>query len=277
MFYENRPTLQCHADHQDDFVEIFQRLSQKLNSTQKYYSTLLIRNSKLTMLPNILADFGFENIEIANCSKLTRIYPEFFTRIHETLLTKLVIFNTPIRDDDNLFKGIQKLAALHTLVISNTSLTKIPYKPFNGDVKKSLRDVSITHSPITSIGSQPFYELNYLTKLTLSNNKITSIANNAFTFYLAFFQPKIDIDLSGNDLRHARIGQKAFAKDQYGDREITLHIDHDNYDHVPESVYKSFIEQNKNNVIYSDTDCHDIRNDWLHEKHPGQSKFSNCK
>lgn len=175
----------------------------------------------------------------------------------ENSVQSLYIYRTKLTNfapKYNFFAAIKTLSNLNKLTIASNFLAKIPDRAFANENPlktnlQELKEIVITNGSILSIGTDAFADLSKLTRLQLTQNQISQIKPFAFrTNYHS--NVTLVIDLTENQLEatsfeiNALVGSKRPIKIYFG-----LGGCNSKLKHLPENIFRPFLDQNERNVI----------------------------
>ena len=105
-------------------------------------------------------------------------------------------------------------------------------------------------------------------------NEISRVSDTAFAVTDVYYDHTLHLHLSYNMLGSGEaLTPRVLAAIK---RPVHLYIDNDGYKYLNREVFEGFVKQNPKNIIYSDTDCMDSRNDWLRNDYSKQWEDENC-
>ena len=261
-------TITCGGDSEIDLVQIFEKLGNTLNTTQKHFSYFYLKNTAITEIKaNTFKDYSFQEIYIMNCNLLKSVHENAFNGT-ENETRHIEIRNNPkLQSEDNsIFKALTKFKNVEEIVLINNNITEIPSYAFksNNTNQDSLKVIYLNGNSIKKIGKNAFSTLRNLVILTIYQTLIENIPEYAFEFDEPSDQA-ILININSNKLNSSGISKQAFANIR---RPTTLYFDYqdNSIEYLDEETFLPFFKANEKNKVYYHRvklDCNNCKNFWL--------------
>ncbi len=297
----NDNEISCGGNDLLNLKHMFQKIDQELDDNQKSFNKFYLNNTAIIELEeNTFSEITFEEINITDAENLKLINTLAFSS-NNMIIKRLVIKNCPIvyaPPNYDIFFSISLMLNIESVIIENTTLTKIPsnaFRPVNG-VQNKLSQLYIHQSSsISEIGNYPFYYLSNLSDLSIEMTSIDFIPSNAFHFKKEFNQ-NITIWLDGLKLNSSSFALHSL---DFLKRPAVLIFDgSQEMTYLNESIFAPFLEVNPQNIIDLRDDipfnCDDCRSFWINKESKyidrikiikcsngndirNNSNFSNCK
>ena len=180
-------SIYCNWESDIDLFEIFVKLDQNLNKSEKHFDKFLLKNTAITEIKaNTTKSIKFDEIHINGCSSLKQVDKNAFDGTN--FITKqLIIENNPILSstpNNSIFEILSSFPSIESIILYNNDLiTEIPsnaFQPING-YQNNLKTLTF-YGPFTKIGNNSYFNLDHLTWLGFFYAQIKSIPDNAFAF-----------------------------------------------------------------------------------------------
>ena len=271
----------CGGHSEIDIGYIFYNLRNNLTKSEKHFKSFHLNNTFITELKeNTFKDITFDEITIENCTNLTKISSNAFTETD--LVTKILnIHSNPklSSTDNSIFQLLSKFVNLEKLYLVDNNITEIPSNAFQSIVgyQDKLINLTIGGKSIKKIGDRPFYVLNGLNRIKLSNTSIKSIPEYAFEFEQ---ESKIKLTLILEDNYY--LNSVVFP--QYSLSRFKRPVDLDlgfawnHFEYLDEKLFENFLKSNAQNQIEMNNvnfDCDNCMNFWLTKQPTLLTRFRN--
>ena len=131
-FYDQ---IVCGGTQDIDLVNVFQRLGNSLNKSEKHFTSFWLNNTAITELrENTFKDITFDRIYIGFCNKLKTVQKNTFNGTEK--VTKFVEFesNPSLQtSDDLIFKVLAKFDSIQQINLLNNNISEIPENAFKSE------------------------------------------------------------------------------------------------------------------------------------------------
>jgi len=209
------------------------------------FRTLTISSTSITKLEkNTFANLFFENIIIEINNQLISIDGEAFSK-HP--VKRLFIKYNPKLEDTKIFDLVNHLQVYDTIELDGNAFKEIPSNAFKSDdTQYSPQNIYLSNNKIEKIGTNAFSSLPSLIHLSLDNNLISHIEDNAIN--LNQNQNKnLFIELKNNSLTAKSLTKNSIIIPS--DSTATLGLEYNQLTDLPEVAFKPFADHYGNKIL----------------------------